>query len=74
MNDEAGIHDDLIVTKLEKGFLIILNAACKENDFKILGNLISDVICGFKNNISDSEIEKEVNKKIINICKKYPIY
>ena len=45
-----------------------------ENDFKILGNLISDVICGFKNNISDNEIENEVNRKIIDICKKYPIY
>ena len=45
-----------------------------ENDFKVLGNLISDVICGFKNNISDDEIENEVNRKIIDICKKYPIY
>jgi glycine hydroxymethyltransferase len=46
----------------------------KENDFRILGNLISDVICGFKNNISDNEIENNVNSKIIDICKKYPIY
>ena len=45
-----------------------------ESDFKVLGNLISDVICGFNNNISDSKIENEVNKKIIDICKKYPIY
>ena len=36
MNDEAGIYDDLIITKLEDGFLIILNAACKDNDYKIL--------------------------------------
>ena len=41
MNNEAGIYDDLIVTKLEKGFLIILNAACKENDFKILSKLLN---------------------------------
>ena len=41
MNDEAGIYDDLIVTKLEKGFLIILNAACKENDFQILSKLLN---------------------------------
>ena len=41
MNDEAGIYDDLIVTKLEKGFLIILNAACKDNDFKILSKLLN---------------------------------
>ena len=36
MNDEAGIYDDLIITKIEEGYLIILNAACKDNDFKIL--------------------------------------
>ena len=41
MNEEAGIYDDLIITKLEKGFLIILNAACKENDFKILSKLLN---------------------------------
>ena len=42
MNEDAGIYDDLIITKLEKGFLIILNAACKENDFRILSKLLSD--------------------------------
>ena len=36
MNDNAGIHDDLIITKVESGFMIILNAACKVNDFKII--------------------------------------
>jgi aminomethyltransferase len=42
MNDEAGVHDDLIITKLEDGFLIILNAACKDNDFKILSSLLKN--------------------------------
>ena len=37
-NDVGGIYDDLIVTKVEKGFNIILNAACKNNDFKIISN------------------------------------
>jgi len=36
MNDSAGIYDDLIITKITGGYLIILNAACKENDFKII--------------------------------------
>ena len=40
MNDAAGVHDDLILTKIENGFLIILNAACKENDYKILNKLL----------------------------------
>ncbi len=42
MNDEAGIYDDLIITKIEKGFMIILNAACKNNDFQILNELLND--------------------------------
>ena len=40
MNDEAGIYDDLIITKIEGGFIIILNAACKDNDHKILSKLL----------------------------------
>ena len=39
MDKDAGIHDDLIITKTNEGFLIILNAACKDNDFKILKEL-----------------------------------
>ena len=40
MNDKAGIYDDLIITKIEGGFIIILNAACKDNDYKILRELL----------------------------------
>jgi len=36
MNKEGGIYDDLIITKMQKGYLIILNAACKYQDFKII--------------------------------------
>ena len=42
MNNEAGIYDDLIITKIEGGFLIILNAACKESDFEILSKLLKN--------------------------------
>ena len=42
INEEGGIHDDLIVTKVEKGFNIILNAACKENDYKIIKDALGD--------------------------------
>ena len=42
MNEKAGIYDDLIITKIESGFLIILNAACKHSDFKILSSLLKD--------------------------------
>ena len=37
-SEAGGIYDDLIVTKVEKGFNIILNAACKEGDFKIINS------------------------------------
>jgi aminomethyltransferase len=40
MNEDAGIYDDLIITKIEEGYLIILNAACKDKDFEILFNLL----------------------------------
>jgi aminomethyltransferase len=35
-NENGGIYDDLILTKIEEGFIIILNAACKENNYKII--------------------------------------
>ena len=34
LNDSGGIIDDLIITRREKNFCIILNAACKDNDIK----------------------------------------
>ena len=42
MDENACIHDDLIITKISEGFLIILNAACKEDDFKIIKNKLNN--------------------------------
>jgi len=36
INEKGGIHDDLIITKVKSGFNIILNAACKNNDYEII--------------------------------------
>ena len=41
MKENGGIYDDLIITKLKDGFMIILNAACKESDLDILKTKIS---------------------------------
>jgi len=41
-NEAGGICDDLIITKVEKGFNIILNAACKKNDLKIIQNSLNN--------------------------------
>ena len=42
MNDTAGIYDDLIITKIDGGYLIILNAACKNNDFEIISKILKN--------------------------------
>ena len=42
MNQEAGIHDDLIITKVKGGFNIILNAACKNQDFEVIKKLLNN--------------------------------
>ena len=39
-NVNGGIYDDLIITKVERGFNIILNAAHKDNDYKIIKNAL----------------------------------
>jgi len=51
MNEDAGIYDDLIITKIKDGYLIILNAACKDKDFEILSNLLGSK---FKMNLDNS--------------------
>ena len=42
MNEEAGIYDDLIITKIQDGFNIVLNAACKDTDFELLKKLLNN--------------------------------
>jgi len=36
MNNKGGIYDDLIITKISDGYQIILNAACKNDDLRII--------------------------------------
>ncbi len=42
LNDNGGVIDDLIITRREKGFCIILNAACKENDIKQISKNLNE--------------------------------
>ena len=44
LDDDGGILDDWMVSRPEaEGFLVVVNAACKEQDFEIIaGNLIGD--------------------------------
>ena len=41
LNNSGGIIDDLIITKTQEGFCIILNAACKENDVKEISKFLN---------------------------------
>jgi len=41
LNNNGGIIDDLIITKNIKGFCIILNAACKDNDVKEISKFLN---------------------------------
>ena len=50
LNNEGGIIDDLIITKTSKGFCIILNAACKENDVKQIEKFLNKSHKYFLNN------------------------
>lgn len=44
-------------------------------EFKIVGNLIGDVLDGLSINMDDnSKIEKEVKSKVKSLCEKFPIY
>ncbi len=41
-NKNGGIIDDIIITRLASGFLVIVNAACKEKDFAHLKQQLSN--------------------------------
>ena len=40
-NDEGGIIDDIIITRIESGLMIVVNAACKDKDFHYLASQLS---------------------------------
>ena len=50
LNDNGGIIDDLIITRSDKGFCIILNAACKNNDIKQISKYLNSDHKYFLNN------------------------
>ncbi len=41
INDKGGVIDDLIITRVDMGFNIILNAACKDNDIKEISKCLN---------------------------------
>jgi len=69
MKENGGIYDDLILTKLKDGFMIILNAACKYNDLKIIKTRLNDSSLELNESVSLIAIQgpeaKDVLKKVI---------
>ena len=44
-------------------------------EFKLVGNLIGDVLDGLSNNPDDNSlVENEVKQKVKSLCEKFPIY
>ena len=44
-------------------------------EFKLVAELVDEVLKGLKNNKDDnSKAENSVKKKVIELCKKFPIY
>ena len=47
----------------------------KENEFKLIADLIYKVIKGLsENKLDNSKLEKEVKKEIVDLCAAFPIY
>jgi aminomethyltransferase len=44
-NDNGGIMDDIVITRIDAGLMIIVNAACKDKDFKYLYQHLSGRCC-----------------------------
>ncbi len=44
-NDNGGIMDDIIITRIESGVMIVVNAGCKDKDFKYLYSHLSGRCC-----------------------------
>lgn len=44
-NNNGGIMDDIVITRIESGLMIIVNAACKDKDFKYLYSHLSGLCC-----------------------------
>ncbi|SJM90305.1 Aminomethyltransferase [Crenothrix polyspora] len=41
-NSDGGSIDDIIITRIGSGLVLVVNAACKEKDFQYLSNRLSD--------------------------------
>ena len=77
--NKNGIPKDPKPPKITSGIRLGTPAATtrgfKEEEFKLVGELILETLNGLKaNGDSNSEVEQTVKKKVIDLCSKFPIY
>ena len=77
--NKNGIPKDPQPPKITSGIRLGTPAATtrgfKEDEFKLVGELILETLNGLKaNGDNNSEVEQTVKKKVIELCSKFPIY
>ena len=77
--NKNGIPKDPKPPKITSGIRLGTPAATtrgfKEEEFKLVGELILETLNGLKaNRESNSDVEQTVKKKVIDLCNKFPIY
>ena len=77
--NKNGIPKDPKPPKITSGIRLGTPAATtrgfKEEEFKLVGELILETLNGLKaNGENNSEVEQTVKKKVIDLCNKFPIY
>ena len=77
--NKNGIPKDPKPPKITSGIRLGTPAATtrgfKEEEFKLVGELILETLNGLKaNGDNNSEVEQTVKKKVIDLCSKFPIY
>ena len=65
MKENGGIYDDLIITRMKDQYMIILNAACKQNDLQIIKNKLNDQNLDINNDLSLIAIQGPESKTIL---------
>ena len=77
--NKNGIPKDPKPPKITSGIRLGTPAATtrgfKEEEFKLVGELILETLNGLKaNGDNNSEVEQTVKKKVVELCSKFPIY
>ncbi len=71
-NEEGGIIDDIIITRIGSGLRIVVNAACKDKDFDYLTSHLSDHCQFFR--LNDQALFALQGPKSVAIIRKYSSY